>query len=114
MTNFIVNARRHAFPRETRQPRGTILITARRVDENVALKITDNGAGIKAKLLPRIFDPFVTTKRGDGGTGLGLPIVFNLVNYRLKGRVEVTNIKGSGAEFRRVFPAQLEPISIEN
>ena len=113
VTNLIVNALRHAFERGTDLPRGTIWITARRLNENVELKITDNGAGIKAELLPRIFDPFVTTKRGEGGTGLGLHIVFNLVNYRLKGRVEVSSSEGSGAEFRCEFPVQLAPESVE-
>ena len=113
VTNLIVNALRHAFERGTDPPRGTIWITARRLNENVELKITDNGAGIKAELLPRIFDPFVTTKRGEGGTGLGLHIVFNLVNYRLKGRVEVSSSEGSGAEFRCEFPVQLAPESVE-
>jgi len=108
VTNLVVNALRHAFDRI----RGTITITASLVDDKVELKVSDDGAGIKAELLPRIFDPFVTTKRGEGGTGLGLHIVFNLVNYRLKGRVEVSSIEGQGAEFRCLFPLQLESETI--
>ena len=105
VTNLVVNALRHAFDRKS----GTIAITACLVDDKVELKVSDDGAGIKAELLPRIFDPFVTTKRGEGGSGLGLHIVFNLVNYRLKGRVEVSSIEGQGAEFCCLFPVQLEP-----
>ena len=117
VTNLIVNALRHAFDRSFDgapdhsfdNSSGTISISARIVDNQVDLKIADNGAGIKTELLPRIFDPFVTTKRGEGGSGLGLHIVFNLVTYRLKGRVAVSSIEGSGTEFRCLFPARLEP-----
>ena len=105
VTNLVVNALRHAFD----GTRGTITIAASLVENKVELKVSDDGGGINAELMPRIFDPFVTTKRGEGGTGLGLHIVFNLVNYRLKGRVEVSSIEGQGAEFRCLFPVQLEP-----
>ncbi len=104
VTNLIMNALRHAFD----VSRGSILIRATLAEDQVDLRIIDDGAGIKIELLPRIFDPFVTTKRGEGGSGLGLHIVFNLVSYRLKGRIDVTSIEGEGAEFRCLFPARLE------
>jgi len=104
VTNLIINALRHAFD----AGRGTIIIAARQVDDKVELRIMDDGAGITPDLLPRIFDPFVTTKRGEGGSGLGLHIVFNLVTYRLKGRVEVSSVEGCGTEFLCLFPRLLE------
>ena len=52
----------------------------------------------------RAFDPFFTTRRGDGGTGLGLHIVYNLVTRRLGGRIVLSSVPGSGTTFRISLP----------
>ena len=49
----------------------------------------DNGKGLDAKIKDKIFDPFVTTKRGLGGSGLGMNIVYNLVNTKLGGTIKI-------------------------
>ena len=51
------------------------------------------------EVLPKIFDPFFTTKRGQGGTGLGLNIVFNLITQTLGGSIDVTSAAGEGTTF---------------
>ena len=52
----------------------------------------------------RIFDPFVTTKRGQGGSGLGMHLVYNLVTQALNGSISIVSEEGQGVQFRILFP----------
>lgn len=61
------------------------------------ITITDNGAGIAAPLLPRVFEPFYTTRRGAGHSGLGLHILYNLVVTALEGHIAIASRLGAGA-----------------
>jgi signal transduction histidine kinase len=70
----------------------------------LAIEVADSGPGVPAELRGRIFDPFVTTKKGEGGTGLGLAIVDGMVR-ELGGRVTVDDSPGGGACFRVEIPA---------
>ncbi|NVK23722.1 MAG: HAMP domain-containing histidine kinase [Gammaproteobacteria bacterium] len=65
----------------------------------------DNGKGIEEKIKQKIFDPFVTTRRGEGGSGLGLHLVYNLVTQALGGSISVESELGKGARFNLSFPA---------
>lgn len=102
VTNFVTNALMHAF--EDGQA-GQIRITGRPVGEaEVELAFADNGKGIPEEHKAKIFDPFFTTKRGAGGSGLGLNIVFNLVQKALGGRMTVDSKLGEGTTFTLYFP----------
>jgi signal transduction histidine kinase len=70
----------------------------------VAIVIADRGAGIDRADLPRIFDPYFTTKRG--GTGLGLPIAKNIVEG-LGGAITVSSTPGKGTAIRVELPLDL-------
>ena len=85
--------------REGGKTKQRLIGTLGRVDE-----IGDDGAGIPASLLPRIFDPFVTSRMGRGGTGLGLHIAHNIAANVLGGRISVTSIEGSGTVFELEIP----------
>ena len=85
LTNFLMNSHIHGF--EDRHE-GPISITFTKNNGYLTLLYTDNGKGIPEDFKNRIFDPFVTTKRGQGGSGLGLNIVFNLVNAKLGGTIK--------------------------
>ncbi|WP_404391047.1 ATP-binding protein [Pseudoalteromonas phenolica] len=92
-TIFIVNSLRHG------QVEGRTLnidISCKFVSGAIHFRFSDDGAGIKEELLDKVFEPFVTTKRGEGGTGLGLSIVYNLVTQRLGGQIELQSIEGKG------------------
>lgn len=84
LTNFLLNSHLHGF--EDRLE-GEISIVFTHSEDYLTLAYCDNGKGIAEDVKKRIFDPFVTTKRGQGGSGLGLNIVFNLVNAKLGGTI---------------------------
>ncbi len=71
----------------------------------VVTVIEDTGSGIPPDVMSRIFDPFFTTKRGQGGTGLGLPIVKNIMQLH-GGTIEIRNRKEGGAHVRLEFPVR--------
>ena len=71
---------------------------------HVAITFEDDGRGMSEDTRRRAFEPFFTTRRNDGGTGLGLHIVYNLVTHRLGGRITVESEEGAGTRFRIVLP----------
>jgi signal transduction histidine kinase len=102
LTNLINNALLHAFDGATQ---GKITIAAaQRSADRVEITVQDNGSGIPAGNLSRVFDPFFTTRLGKGGSGLGLNIVYNLVHEALGGTISVTSTAGSGACFILLIP----------
>ena len=79
-------------------------ITGKKVDDIIILVYSDNGCGIKEESLPKIFDPFYTSKLGKGGSGLGLNVVYNLCTGILGGEVEVESTLGDGITFTLTLP----------
>ena len=104
ITNLMVNALIHAY--DPAQP-GTITISAESGAQLLTLRIADDGKGIPPENIARVFDPFFTTKRGQGGTGLGLHIVFNIVHKTLGGTITVASTLGKGTTFTLSIPEQL-------
>jgi signal transduction histidine kinase len=106
ITNFVQNALLHAYAEA--QP-GTLSLNVHRMGEReIVMVFADDGRGISASALPHVFEPFYTTRRGQGGTGLGLHVVYNLVSVRLGGQIEVSSELGRGTMFTVRFP-QLAP-----
>ena len=101
LTNLIANAVTHAFDEGQA---GTITITAQMQQDQVALTVQDNGHGIAPENLGKVFDPFFTTRRGAGGTGLGLNIVYNIVTRTLGGDIRLRSTVGQGSEFALTLP----------
>jgi ligand-binding sensor domain-containing protein/signal transduction histidine kinase len=104
LTNFIGNSLLHAFPQERA---GEIRISVAADGEAVVLRYQDDGIGIPPENLQRIYDPFFTTKRGSGGSGLGMHIVYNLVTQMLGGTITATSTPGRGTAFEVRFPGGL-------
>ncbi len=69
-----------------------------------SITIADNGAGVDPSIIDKLFDPFVTTRQAEGGTGLGLPITYNLVEAH-GGNITFTSKEGIGTIFTVTFPA---------
>lgn len=103
LTNLILNASNHAFP-EGRS--GTVKIVARPRGggDEVEILFSDDGAGMTPDIQRKAFDPFFTTRRNMGGTGLGLHIVYSLVTQQLGGRLVLESKPGQGTTFRIVMP----------
>lgn len=100
-TNLIVNTMHHGF---AKQDSGEIKITYQVTDKDLTLSFEDNGAGISKDKLVKIFQPFYTTNRAQGGSGLGLSIVFNLVTQRLNGKVTCDSEPNQWTRFDISFP----------
>ncbi|OGU33747.1 MAG: hypothetical protein A3K13_09800 [Gemmatimonadetes bacterium RIFCSPLOWO2_12_FULL_68_9] len=101
LLNLLTNAE-HAMARVA-QGRRLLQVATRRVAGGLELIVRDTGAGIAPDVLPRIFDPFVTTKRAGEGTGLGLSIV-NRVIREHGGRAVAGNHPDGGAVFTLFLP----------
>jgi signal transduction histidine kinase len=102
LTNLFLNAANHAFA-DGRS--GAISISAKsRGNDDVEIIFADNGAGMTPDVQRQAFDPFFTTRRNEGGTGLGLHIVYNLVTQQLGGRMMLDSRLGQGTTFRIIMP----------
>ena len=108
MTNLIMNSLLHGFA-DGRA--GEISITVEAAGENVALTYRDTGVGMDQEQKERIYDPFYTTTRGSGGTGLGMNIVYNLVTQTLKGSIILETSPGQGAIFVLTLPRDPDRIA---
>ncbi|CAO3430083.1 PAS domain-containing sensor histidine kinase [Azospirillum doebereinerae] len=104
LTNLVINAVLHAYPDGGA---GTIRIAAQPDGpDRVRIDFLDDGAGIPPENLSKVFEPFFTTKRGQGGSGLGLHIVFNTVTGPLGGTVAVQSWPGRGTRFTLHLPRE--------
>jgi signal transduction histidine kinase len=102
LTNLFLNAVNHAFA-DGRS--GALSISARpRGHDDIEIIFADNGAGMTPDVQRQAFDPFFTTRRNEGGTGLGLHIVYNLVTQQLGGRMMLDSRLGQGTTFRIIMP----------
>lgn len=95
-TNLIANSIVHGFEG---RPGGRIVISAERQSEQVVIVYSDDGHGIAKDLQHRVFEPFYTSKLGQGGSGLGLFIVHNLVCSALGGHLQLDSDTGRGVRF---------------
>jgi two-component system NtrC family sensor kinase len=96
--NLVVNAA-HAMGPE----RGTIIVRTGVLEDAVWIEVEDTGSGIAREVLPRIFDPFYTTKPVGKGTGLGLSLSYGIIQ-RHGGRIDVRTEEGRGSAFRVSLP----------
>jgi PAS domain S-box-containing protein len=102
LTNLFLNSVAHAFP--DGKP-GTINIQVRESGkDNVEVIFSDNGCGMSLDVRRRAFDPFFTTRRDQGGTGLGLHIVYSIVTNRLGGRLDLDSEPGGGTRIQLILP----------
>ena len=104
ITNLILNSVIHAYEAETP---GKIQINFEREGDRVSLTYADDGRGISESNLNQIFEPFFTTKRGQGGSGLGLHLVYNLVTQKLQGTINCKSELGKGTIFKLNFPIEI-------
>jgi signal transduction histidine kinase len=102
LTNLLTNALAHAYP-DGKDGKLAIRVSEPRRDI-VRIVFSDDGKGIPPENLSKVFDPFFTTGRSAGSTGLGLHIVYNLVTSRLSGRIDLYSKVGKGTRFTIEIP----------
>ncbi|WP_256082207.1 sensor histidine kinase, partial [Massilia sp. YIM B04103] len=101
-TNLLNNALMHAFEGRSE---GQIVIHAQASGGELAeISFSDNGVGMSEEVRRHVFDPFFTTKMGQGGTGLGMNIVYNIVSGVLGGRIAIDSAPGAGTVIRISLP----------
>ncbi|MEG4574043.1 ATP-binding sensor histidine kinase [Microcoleus sp. N3A4] len=104
VTNLVLNSLIHAYDGEDE---GILSFDFKLEGDRLIFEYADNGKGITAENLSKIFEPFFTTKRGQGGTGLGLHIIYNLVTQKLKGTISCESQVDKGTKFMIEFPAKM-------
>lgn len=77
----------------------------------MGIEFKDNSKSIPEHLQKRIFDPFVTTNVGQGVSGLGMHLVYNLITIALYGTIFIVSEEGKGVQFRVLFPAKMVDIN---
>jgi PAS domain S-box-containing protein len=102
LTNLFLNAVAHAFPEG--RPGSVDIKVSEFGRDHVEIVFSDNGCGMSLDVRRRAFDPFFTTRRDQGGTGLGLHIVYSIVTNRLGGRLELDSQPGRGTRIQIILP----------
>ena len=110
LTNFLLNSVIHGLAgRED----GVMTIRAAVDADRVRIDYLDNGGGMDAAAASRAFDPFFTTRLGQGGSGLGLYIVHNLVTGALGGSIDLHTAPGEGIHFSLLLPLEAPLIAAD-
>ena len=104
ISNFINNSILHGFEL---QEKGNITISVEVSQNRVLLHYLDDGIGMNEEMLNKIYEPFVTSKRNQGGSGLGMNIVYNLVTQVLEGEINCQSTLGEGIEIQLSFPVEV-------
>jgi DNA-binding LacI/PurR family transcriptional regulator/signal transduction histidine kinase len=102
--NLLTNSVLHGF---TDGKKGTITIDVAREDNMLAIRYRDNGQGMTEEVVRRVFEPFFTTKLGQGGSGLGMYIIYNLVTTKLRGQISCASRRGAGVDIQISVPANV-------
>lgn len=101
LTNMIMNSLIHGFENK---PKGSIDINISQQDNALLINYSDDGKGLDKITLGQHFDAFFTTKRGEGGSGLGTHIMYNLVTQTLKGKIQAFSELGEGLHYKISIP----------
>jgi len=107
LLNLVTNAEQAI--REVRDS-GRIQILIARSATRLSITVQDDGVGVKPEALPRIFDPFYTTKRPGGGTGLGLSICMSIIREH-GGKIEAEALPAGGSAFSVYLPVSSEALA---
>ena len=105
ITNFVMNSLIHGF---SDRSEGNIQIKVEALDDKIVLFYEDDGRGIPEELLTKVFNPFFSTNKHGGSTGLGLHIVHNLVTQTLNGHISLRSKENQGCQFKIIFESIYE------
>lgn len=103
LTNLVLNSLTHAFvPGQT----GLIRIHTALENQHLLIQYQDNGQGLTPEVRKCIFEPFFTTRRGEGGCGLGMHLVYNIITQKMGGTIQCGSSAEEGAVFRMSLPVR--------
>lgn len=105
ITNLVMNSIHHGYL-EGDGP-GRFAVSIHKEADTVIVVYTDDGRGIDSEIIKQVFDPFFTTGRGAGRTGLGLHIVHNIVTQVLRGSIDLDSPPGEGCRFTLTLPIRI-------
>jgi signal transduction histidine kinase len=105
---LVMNSLTHGFDEGTA---GHIAIAVSATPRTLVFVYRDDGRGMSEEHARRMFEPFFTTRRGQGGSGLGLHVVYNVVTQTLGGRIEGSSAPGQGVLFRIEVPYERQEVS---
>ncbi|WP_295891086.1 ATP-binding protein [uncultured Vibrio sp.] len=111
VSNLVMNSINHAFDDVSS---AEISVRFYQVDTNIILEYKDNGSGVPNELHQKIFEPFFTSKRGKGGSGLGLNLVFNLIKQKLHGDLVFESEPNKGVSFTITLPQNVSSFKGNN
>ena len=102
IVNLVMNSISHGYP-DGRA--GNLLIGAHEEQDRLHIRYQDDGVGMSGDVASHMFEPFYTTRRDQGGTGLGMHIVYNLVTQALGGKITSETHPGAGVRFDMLIPS---------
>jgi len=105
ITNFISNSLIHAYSKDQK---GTIKLLFEKQDDQLCFIYSDDGKGQEKDIQAKMFNPFFTTNREQGGSGLGLNIVYNLVTQKMKGSINIDSKPDFGTTFTIIIPIDIK------
>lgn len=103
ITNLLTNSIHHGF---ADGQSGEIKLILKVQEQTLQMIFSDNGSGMPESVSQRIFEPFYTTRRGEGSKGLGLHLVYNIVTEQLGGTIRCISAPGKGAQFEIRIPME--------
>jgi len=101
ISNIVLNSLVHGF---IDMENGRVLIRISETHDSAIIDILDNGKGIDFEIRDKVFEPFTTTRKNKGSTGLGMHIVFNLVTHTLKGSIDLEDNQPQGVHWHIILP----------
>ena len=101
LSQLLRNSLKHAYQLDEN---GQITFEVLETAKEIFVKYSDDGQGMDETIRDQVFEPFFTTRRGDGCMGLGLHIVYNLILHKLKGEIECSSTPKNGSIFLITIP----------
>ena len=111
--NLVMNSVHHGFDDGARSGRIRIEVAPSKAEGLLHIHYSDDGNGVAPEIIGKMFEPFVTTRRSKGGSGLGMFVVYNIVNADLGGNIRCESSPGQGVHFYLDIPwtVQSSPIT---
>lgn len=103
--NLTMNSVTHAYSDPEQAGQLSIQVTDQ--DDKILITYKDDGDGVPDEHIDKILEPFFTTKRNQGGTGLGLYVVNKTITEMMQGKLKITSKKGEGTTFSLMLPKEV-------